>query len=138
MMYPRLMLARELLAADGVIMLHIDEHEGPRLFLLLEEIFGAENHLGDIVWDKRNPKGDCGGVSSQHELILVFARDRATLLGGDSRGLRRQQELRRRRSSTWPPGSGPRSGVGRSPRTSGRPWPGTRSRRRHSTGTRCW
>lgn len=89
MMYPRLMLARDLLAADGVIMLHIDEHEGPRLFLLLEEIFGAENHLGDIVWDKRNPKGDAGGVSSQHELILVFARDRATLLGGP--GLRREK-----------------------------------------------
>ena len=43
------------------------------------------------MWDKRNPKGDSGGVSSQHELILVFARDRATLLGGDSRGLRRHK-----------------------------------------------
>lgn len=89
MMYPRLVLAREMLADDGVVMLHIDEHEGPRLFLLLEEVFGAENHLGDIVWDKRNPKGDSGGVSSQHELILVFARDRANLLAGG--GLRRDK-----------------------------------------------
>jgi len=89
MMYPRLVLARELLAADGVLMAHIDEHEGPRLFLLLEEVFGAENHLGDIVWDKRNPKGDTGGVSSQHELILVFARSRETLLSGP--GLQRKK-----------------------------------------------
>lgn len=57
MMYPRLRLARNLLKDDGVIVIHIDEHEYCNCTKLLEEIFGQENDLGDIVWDKRNPKG---------------------------------------------------------------------------------
>jgi adenine-specific DNA-methyltransferase len=87
MMYPRLVLARNLLQEDGLILLHIDEHEFPRLVLMMDEIFGPENSLGEIVWDKRNPKGDAGGISAQHEYVVAYARSKETLLAGD--GLKR-------------------------------------------------
>ncbi|CAN2210508.1 DNA methylase N-4/N-6 [Candidatus Nanopelagicaceae bacterium] len=74
MMYPRMLLARNLLTQDGLILIHIDEHEQANLQLLLDEIFGKENSLGVLVWDKRNPKGDSNGISSQHEYLLAYAR----------------------------------------------------------------
>jgi adenine-specific DNA-methyltransferase len=80
MMRPRLQLARELLAEDGAIVIHIDEHEHARLSLLLAEVFGQDNCLGTLIWDKLNPKGDARGIACQHESILCWARDRATYL----------------------------------------------------------
>ncbi len=75
MMYPRLYLARNLLKDDGVIAIHIDEHESHNLKLILEEIFGSENDLGEIIWDKKNPKGDSTKIATQHETIFAFAKD---------------------------------------------------------------
>lgn len=75
MLYPRLRLARNLLADSGVIAVHIDEHEYHHLLTLLNEIFGSTNYLGTVVWDKRNPKGDPLKVSQQHEYIVLFARN---------------------------------------------------------------
>lgn len=80
MMYPRLRQARNLLSQDGLILIHIDEHEVSNLAQVLREVFGEANDLGTIIWDKRNPKGDAHGISSQHEYIHLFARDRSTLL----------------------------------------------------------
>ena len=80
MMYPRLKVARDLLADDGVILINIDEHEVVNLHKLIEEIYGEDNLLGTIVWDKRNPKGDSKGIASQHEYILVCAKNRNFLL----------------------------------------------------------
>ena len=80
MMYPRLFLARNLLREDGVLVVHIDEHEQETLVLICKEVFGEENYLGSIVWDKGNPKGDARGIAYQHESIIVFARD-ASLVG---------------------------------------------------------
>ncbi|WP_423395653.1 site-specific DNA-methyltransferase [Burkholderia sp. LMG 21824] len=79
MMWPRLYLARNLLADDGVILIHIDEHESENLRLVMSEIFGAENDLGEIIWDKKNPKGDSTKVASQHETIVAFAKNAAYL-----------------------------------------------------------
>lgn len=76
MMYPRLKLAKNLLSDDGLIVIHIDENEYPNLENLLVEIYGAENSLGTIVWDKRNPKGDASGVAQQHELICIYCKNR--------------------------------------------------------------
>ena len=76
MMYPRLILARELLRDDGVIFINIDEHEVNNLQTICAEIFGANNELGVIIWDKKNPKGDAKGISYQHEYILLYARNR--------------------------------------------------------------
>lgn len=75
LMYPRLMLARELLREDGAILINIDEHEQANLAKICEELFGARNDLGTIVWDKRNPKGDARGIAMQHEYILAYAKD---------------------------------------------------------------
>lgn len=83
MMLPRLFLARNLLKDDGVIFIHIDENEVSNLILLLDEIFGEENQIGNITWDKGNPKGDSKGIGYQHESILVYAKNKATLLNGN-------------------------------------------------------
>ena len=80
MMYPRLQLARELLTDDGVILINIDENEVSNLYLLCSEIFGEENDLGTIIWDKRNPKGDSQGIACQHETILLFAKSKYLFL----------------------------------------------------------
>ncbi len=75
MMYPRLKLARDLLSPEGLIVIHIDEHELHSLVIILREIFGEENELGVGVWDKRNPKGDARGLAYQHESIVMVARN---------------------------------------------------------------
>lgn len=80
MMYPRLRLARELLAEDGAILIYIDENEVANLQQLCAEVFGEENALGVIVWDKRNPKGDARAIAQQHEYIVAYARNREALL----------------------------------------------------------
>lgn len=85
MITPRLKLARTFLRDDGVIAVHIDENEYANMEKILGEIFGVDNNLGTIVWDKRNPKGKVGGISQQHEYIILFARDREEFLhlGGE-------------------------------------------------------
>ncbi|AMN47937.1 DNA methyltransferase [Steroidobacter denitrificans] len=76
MMYSRLKVSQNLLREDGVIVIHIDEHEYPNLEKILTEIYGETNNLGTIVWDKRNPKGDATGVAQQHELICIYSKNR--------------------------------------------------------------
>ena len=80
MMLPRLFLARNLLREDGAIIVHIDEHEQANLTLLLNEVFGKENQIGNMIWDKGNPKGDASGISYQHESILVYAKNKESFL----------------------------------------------------------
>jgi len=89
-MEKRLKLARGLLAQTGVIIVHIDENEGDALYFLLSDIFGEENDLGKIVWNKKNPKGDSKGVSTMHESILCFAKSRADFLQLDNALQRRK------------------------------------------------
>lgn len=80
MIYPRLRLAKDLLTDDGVILINMDENEITNLQKVCMEVFGEQNDLGTIVWDKRNPKGDAQGISYQHEYILVYARNKITFL----------------------------------------------------------
>ena len=75
MIYPRLKVAKDLLADDGAILIHIDEHEVSSLEVICKEIYGAHNYLGTIIWDKRNPKGSVAGVAYQHESILVYCKN---------------------------------------------------------------
>lgn len=76
MLYSRLKLAHNLLKEDGVIVIHIDEHEYVNLEKILCEIFGEDNNLGTVIWDKRNPKGDSTGIAYQHELISFYCKNR--------------------------------------------------------------
>ena len=80
MLYPRLKLAKNLLSEDGTILINMDENELVNLYKICYEVFGEQNDLGTIVWDKRNPKGDAQGVSAQHEYILLFAKNKIAFL----------------------------------------------------------
>jgi len=76
MMWPRLNLLRELLAPSGVIIITIDENEEHRLRGILDEVFGNENYLGTIVWQKRqSPDSDEDQVTRTHDNLLLFARE---------------------------------------------------------------
>jgi adenine-specific DNA-methyltransferase len=75
MMYPRLRLARNLLTDDGVIFISIDDHEVANLRKVCEEIFGEENFISQIIWEKTFAiKNDSIYFSSKHEYILVYAK----------------------------------------------------------------
>lgn len=77
MMYPRLFLARNLLKDDGVIFISIDDHEVQNLRLMMNEIFGEENFVTTIVWQRRDtPANDVQGFSTYHEYVLCYARQR--------------------------------------------------------------
>jgi adenine-specific DNA-methyltransferase len=74
MMLPRLFLARNLLKDDGVIFVSIGADEQANLKLLLDEIFGEENFIECISWNKRVPKND-KGIGNIHEYILIYAKN---------------------------------------------------------------
>lgn len=78
------------LAPTGSLVVHIDEHEHARLDRLLAEVFGRDNVVGPIVWDKRNPKGDATGIAVQHEYLAWALRDAAVVRAAG--GLRRPKE----------------------------------------------
>ena len=74
-MYPRLLLARDLLRDDGVIFISIDDNEQAQLKLLGQEIFGAENFLANILWQKKySVSNDDPGIGVMHDHILVFKK----------------------------------------------------------------
>lgn len=75
MMYPRLYLSRNLLTNDGVIFVSINDAEVTNLRLLLDEIFGEDNFVAQIVW-QRSKKGDSKTIASIHEYILVYAKNK--------------------------------------------------------------
>lgn len=81
MIYNRLKLAKDMLSDDGAIFIHIDEHEVYSLTMVCNEIFGQQNQLGTIIWDKRNPKGVVAGVAYQHESIIVYCKNIAIFAG---------------------------------------------------------
>ncbi len=77
MMYPRLFLARNLLRDDGVIFISIDDHEVHNLRVLINEIFGEENFIANIIWQKKfSPQNDAKFLSDNHDHILLYARNR--------------------------------------------------------------
>lgn len=75
MIYSRLLLARNLLNEKGIICITIDDYELPRLWLVMNEVFGEENHLGTIVI-RNNPAGrsTTKGVSITHEYALFYGK----------------------------------------------------------------
>jgi adenine-specific DNA-methyltransferase len=80
MMYSRLVIARNLLISDGIVMISIDEKEHGNLKKLCDEVFGAKNFCGDIIW-KNSSKNDQAYVSIQHEYFLIYVRDKTVNLG---------------------------------------------------------
>ncbi len=87
MMYPRLFLARQLLREDGVICISIDDHEVHHLRILMNEAFGEENFITQMIWKSRQyPDARAStGISTDHEYILVYARSDAFRFRGAER-----------------------------------------------------
>lgn len=80
MMAPRLVLARRLLREDGFLCVSIDENEAFTLRAVLEEIFGAENFAGTVVWKKGTGSNETDLVYV-HEQVLIFRKSAAAMLG---------------------------------------------------------
>jgi len=78
MMYPRLKLARNLLKDDGVIFISIDDNEVANLRKLCDEIFGEDNYVQEIIWEKKfSPQNDAKYFSLNHEQILCYAKNKS-------------------------------------------------------------
>lgn len=76
MMYPRLFLARNLLRQDGVIFVSIDDNEVHNLRLMMNEIFGEENFVAQVIWERAYaPVNLKHHFSESHDYIICFARN---------------------------------------------------------------
>lgn len=79
MMYPRLFLARNLLRQDGVIFVSIDYNENYNLRIIMNEIFGEYNFLGEIYWESKtksqNTETSFNKLQPKAEMILAYARN---------------------------------------------------------------
>ena len=77
MMYPRLKLARNLLRDDGVIFISIDDGEVGNLRLIFDEIFGAENFISTVIWEKKfSPQNDEKYLTASHDFIFLYAKNK--------------------------------------------------------------
>ncbi|MBZ2398951.1 site-specific DNA-methyltransferase [Erwinia amylovora] len=75
MMYPRLVLLRDLLAEDGSIWVTIDDNEAHYMKVMMDEVFGRENFIANLVWRKNYaPKSSAKHFSVDHDHIFVFAK----------------------------------------------------------------
>ncbi len=79
MVYPRLKLARNLLRDDGAILISIDDNESDNLRKVCDEVFGEENFVSQVVW-QRSKKGDSKLIAKVHEYVLCYVRDKAAVL----------------------------------------------------------
>ena len=75
MMYPRLRLSRNLLSSDGAIFISIDDAEQENMRRLCNEVFGEENFMAQIIWQKvYSPRMDVQGFSTSHDYILCYVK----------------------------------------------------------------
>ncbi|MCE5339559.1 MAG: site-specific DNA-methyltransferase [Planctomycetaceae bacterium] len=78
MLYPRLQLMKRLLAEDGSLYVHCDWHVNSYIRILLDEIFGKENFIREIIWDRGNPSGGKAGANNwihAHDSILFYSKN---------------------------------------------------------------
>lgn len=78
MMYPRLYLAKNLLKDNGVIFVSIDDNEVSNIRALLNEIFGEENFVGNMIW-KNVTDNNPTNIATEHEYIVVYAKSKINL-----------------------------------------------------------
>lgn len=75
-MYPRLYIAKQLLKDDGVIFISIDDNEVAQLRLLMDEIFGEENFVANVIWERSySPVNLKKHFSENHDFILCYAKN---------------------------------------------------------------
>lgn len=78
MIYTRLRLAKNLLKDDGVIFISIDDNEIANLIRICDEIFGEDNFIVNFVWEKRTNRENRKVVSSRHDYIVCYARNKTS------------------------------------------------------------
>ena len=76
MLYPRLVLMHRLLTPTGTLYLHLDWHADAYARLLLDEIFGADRLLNEIVWVYHGPSPIRSAFNRKHDTILVYTKSR--------------------------------------------------------------
>lgn len=77
MIYPRLWLSRNLLRDDGVIFVSIDDDEVHNLRKVMDEIYGEENFVANVIWEKKfSPQNDAKWFSDNHDHILIYAKNK--------------------------------------------------------------
>ena len=75
MIYPRLKVARDLLTDDGVIFISIDDNEVENLRKVCDEVFGEDNFVAQLVWERAfSPKNDAKYISNSHDYIMMYSR----------------------------------------------------------------
>ncbi|PKN28130.1 MAG: site-specific DNA-methyltransferase [Deltaproteobacteria bacterium HGW-Deltaproteobacteria-22] len=75
MMYPRLKLARTLLRDDGVIFVSIDDNEVANLRMIMDDIFGSENFVATVIWEKADsPRNTARQFSEDHDFLIVYSK----------------------------------------------------------------
>ena len=109
MMWPRLYLSRNLLREDGVIFVSIDDHEVHNLRLLLNEVFGEENFVAELVWQRAfSPINLKKHFSESHDYVLCYAKNIGQLtikgLSRDGGALERYKNLDNDPRGAWASG----------------------------------
>lgn len=80
LIYPRLLLSRNLLSEDGVIFISIDDNEVQNMRSICDEVFGSSNFIACIVWQKiHSTKNDAKYFSENHEYMLVYAKSASSV-----------------------------------------------------------
>lgn len=74
MIWPRLVLLRELLAEDGSIWVSIDDNEGHYLKVIMDEVFGRRNFIASNIWQKRYSRENREAIGDVHEYLMVYAK----------------------------------------------------------------
>lgn len=79
LMVPRLQILKNLLSNDGTIWISIDDDEGHYLKVLCDEVFGRDNFINTVIWEKKfSPQNDAKWLSDSHDFVLVYAKNKAT------------------------------------------------------------
>lgn len=75
MMYPRLKLLHRLLAYDGAIFISLDDNEQAHMRIMMDEIFGGNNFINNIIWQKKfSPQNDARYFSDMHDFVICYAK----------------------------------------------------------------
>ncbi len=116
-MRDRLLLIKELLTADGTVWVHLDDTEQHRMRCLLDEVFGSQNFIATVVWQKIHARNNSAQhFSADHDFILVYGRD--------ARQWRPNRVARTAKSDAdfWNPDDDPRGRWRRSDLTASKPY----------------
>ena len=76
MMRDRLLQVQKLLAPNGSVWIHCDDYEMPRLRVLMDEIFGMDNFVATVLWERQYGQSNMAAISISHDYLVVYAIDR--------------------------------------------------------------